>query len=232
MVWALVPARLGPEAKRRLAPVLPPEQRGLLARAMLRDVLAALRDARTLAGIAVVGRGRLLFDVAAEAGALAIAEGSATTLNAAVAEGITACVARGAAALVVAMGDLPLLTGTEVDRLVAALPRPGIAIAPSLDGTGTNLFAASPPAAIETAFGPNSRARHRALAAGSGLRLVECELAGAALDVDTPRDLAHLVATAAAGGETRAALGALRATSSVPSASRSRSDLPIPPWSR
>src|SRR5262249_9551226 len=55
MIWAIVPAKPGADAKRRLAPVLAPAERERLAQAMLRDVLTALRGARCLAGVAVIG---------------------------------------------------------------------------------------------------------------------------------------------------------------------------------
>jgi len=222
MLWAVVPAKLGPDAKRRLAPLLAPLDRSRLAEAMLRDVLTALADARSLSGVAVVGRGRRLLELATSAGALAIEERAARSLDEAVAEGVAACVERGAHGVVIAMGDLPLLRPDEIDHLASALPERGVAVAPSFDGTGTNLLAARPPGVMATAFGPASLGKHRALARDAGLPLVECPLAGAALDVDTPLDLARLAASDRGRGEAVALVAALAATSSAPSASHSR----------
>jgi 2-phospho-L-lactate/phosphoenolpyruvate guanylyltransferase len=221
MVWALVPAKLGADAKRRLTRVLGPEQRTHLAYAMLRDVLTALRGATSLAGVAVIGRGRVLGDLADELGITSLGERRAQTLNEAVTEGVAVCRARGAAAVLVAMGDLPLLRSDDVDRLVAAVPDRGIAVAPSLDGTGTNLLGARPPAAITPAFGPDSLASHRELASRAGFPFVTCPLPGAALDVDTPADLARLIASEGANAATRDFLLSIDATSSAPSAFRS-----------
>lgn len=234
MVWALVPAKLGPHAKQRLGSVLEPSARCELARAMLCDVLTALRATPALDGVAVIGRGRTLRAIAESIeGVAMIEERAAETLNQAVAEGAAACAERGASALLVAMGDLPLLRPVEVERLLADLPERGLAVAPSADGTGTNLLAVRPATGFATAFGPDSLALHRGAAARAELAFVVRELAGAALDVDTAEDLARLQVSEAAAGETRRVLRALGLpTSSAPSASRSTSDLPTRPWSR
>jgi 2-phospho-L-lactate guanylyltransferase len=199
---------------------------------MLRDVLTALRGARSLAGVALVGRGRGIADLAAELDVIAVSERDAQNLNEAVAEGIAACTARGATAVLIAMGDLPLLGAEDVDRLAAALPDRGVAVAPSFDGTGTNLLLARPPSAIPTAFGRASLAAHRRLAARAGIRLAAHDQPGASLDVDTPVDLARLIASECARGATRAFLLSLEPTSSAPAASRSTSGRPSLPWSR
>ena len=50
-IWAVVPVKDTAAAKQRLAPALPRELRQELALAMLEDVLAALAEARDLAGV-------------------------------------------------------------------------------------------------------------------------------------------------------------------------------------
>lgn len=194
MIWGLVPAKLGTDAKGRLAEALPPSTRTALARAMLRRVLTALRDSDRLAGVAVVTRDEAAAALARATGARPLPEPGAGGLNGAVAAGVAACGRLGATSVLVAMGDLPLLTGSDVRRLVDALPERGLALAPSRDGRGTNLLAVRPIDALpRTRFGPESRARHRLEAARLGLDLRELALPGAALDVDTPADLAALL---------------------------------------
>ena len=53
-IWAVVPVKDTAAAKQRLAPALPPDLRQGLALAMLEDVLAALAEARGLAGRVLV----------------------------------------------------------------------------------------------------------------------------------------------------------------------------------
>ena len=53
-IWAVVPVKDTAAAKQRLAPALPADLRQGLALAMLEDVLAALAEARGLAGRVLV----------------------------------------------------------------------------------------------------------------------------------------------------------------------------------
>lgn len=232
MRWALVPAKLGADAKRRLAPGLDVVHRRELARAMLVDVLDALMRATSLDGVAVVGRGAALADLAGEMGAVAIAERRAHSLNEAVAEGVRACAARGATSLLVAMADLPLLRARDIEAVLAAGRDDGVVAAVSRDGTGTNLMLLHPPRAIPTSFGPGSLALHRAAAERAGIPFRVRRLAGPALDVDTPEDLRILRASRSIGRETRIAIGRFGSTSSAPSACRSSRGRPSRPSSR
>jgi 2-phospho-L-lactate guanylyltransferase len=200
MIWAVVPAKLGSEAKARLGSALPASGRTRLAHAMLADVLGALAASARIHGIALVSRDEDARRLAGERRVAIVDEPGSGGLNAAVAAGIEVCVAAGATCVLVAMGDLPLLAAPEVERLLDHLPERGAAAAPSLDGTGTNLLALRPPHALPTSFGPDSLELHRRAAASRGLDFNEVRLAGAALDIDTPADLARLLA--AEGPET------------------------------
>ena len=208
MLWALVPAKLGPAVKSRLGAALSQEQRRALAQAMLCDVLAALTSAPSLAGVAVVTRDPSVASLATEAGATPIEETHGGGLNDGVAQGIAGCRAQGASAVVIAMGDLPNLLPSDVERTIAALPERGVVLVPSRDGTGTNVLAARPAdLVLPTHFGEGSLARHRT--ATAGLDTVLLPLRGAALDVDTTDDLELLVRDGAAGAATRRLLADL-----------------------
>jgi 2-phospho-L-lactate guanylyltransferase len=210
VIWAVVPAKISDEAKVRLAPALPARERTLLVAAMLTDVLCALATTARFAGIAVVTRDDGARRIATERSALLVDEPAAGALNSAVAAGIAASVDAGATGILVAMADLPLLTAPEVERLLDRLPALGVAAAPSFDRTGTNLLAMRPPHLMTSSFGPNSLALHRSAAARRGLTFREVDLPGAALDIDTPADLARLIA--AEGAAQPAALAWLRET--------------------
>jgi 2-phospho-L-lactate guanylyltransferase len=89
--WALVPVKAPGDAKMRLSPVLSPDERAALQRAMLSDMLAALSRAASLAGVAVISPDRDVAAVAGRHGAAFIAERPATgDLNGAVAAGRSA----------------------------------------------------------------------------------------------------------------------------------------------
>ncbi len=69
-----------------------------------------------------------------------------------------------------------------------------VVIVPDRHGTGTNALVLSPPDAIAPSFGPGSFARHVAAAEQAGVPHSVEDVPGLALDVDTPADLAELIA--------------------------------------
>lgn len=210
MLWALVPAKLGSSVKTRLGAALTPAQRLDLAHAMLSDVLTALGGVASLGGVAVVTRDPSVAVLAEHHGAIALHESQGRGLNAAVADGVAGCVARGASGVLVAMGDLPALTAAEVETAIASLPDRGVVLVPSFDGTGTNVLAMRPAdLPLRTCFGEDSLALHRAATAARGLTTVTCPLRGAALDVDTAQDLGRLIRSDGAGAATRRVLATL-----------------------
>ena len=91
--------------------------------------------------------------------------------------------------------DLPLARPEDVAAILAAArPAPSAVLVPSHDGTGTNAMLLRPPRAIAPRLGPGSLARHLALAARRGVAVQRLERPRLALDIDTPRDLAALIA--------------------------------------
>ena len=104
---------------------------------------------------------------------------------------------RGADALAVVLGDLPLLTS---DALSAALRTVGpVVLARSKDGAGTNLLLRRPPRAIRPRFGTNSFAAHREEAAGKGLPVAVVDAPELAFDLDAPDDILSLLERSGTG---------------------------------
>jgi 2-phospho-L-lactate guanylyltransferase len=77
---------------------------------------------------------------------------------------------------------------------------------PDRHGTGTNALLLTPPGVVEPAFGPGSFERHTALAHAAGATIEVAELPSLTLDIDTPEDLATLLAGSAHAPRTRALL--------------------------
>jgi 2-phospho-L-lactate guanylyltransferase len=71
-------------------------------------------------------------------------------------------------------------------------------IVPSADGTGTNALARTPPNAIESRFGPGSFRIHLDQAHARGVPAQVLRLPGLMFDIDTPEDVAELLARAPA----------------------------------
>jgi 2-phospho-L-lactate guanylyltransferase len=101
--------------------------------------------------------------------------------------------------------------------VLAKLERTSVVLTPAARDGGTNILGLSPPNVITPAFGPNSFARHCALARDLTSAVIPLE--GAGRDIDVPADLAHIpvAAMSASGARTIACLRRLgRTTSFVP----------------
>ena len=188
---AIVPLNSRAQAKTRLASVLDARDRAALSRWLAERVLGALRDAR-IGHIAVVSPDDEVLRWAWQSGAFPVRQ-HGDGLNGALDEGRAWALERGAEALIVALGDLPLLTGDDVLAL-ATSPEgaPAMAIVPDRAERGTNMLLLRPPSALPFAFGENSMERHIALAHAAGIEPGIVRMPNAAFDVDTPDDLREL----------------------------------------
>src|SRR6185436_7597043 len=81
-LWAVVPVKEIARSKQRLSGALFQDERERLVRAMLRDVLGALRASSGLADVLVITRDAEVGALAKECGAQVLAERGADDLNA------------------------------------------------------------------------------------------------------------------------------------------------------
>ena len=195
-VVAAVPVQALAGAKSRLAAVLAPDERAALTLRLLGGVLDALAAPGITARL-VVSPDPTVLAAARAGGASALLQPAGQRddldgLNAALVAAREWAERRGADALLVVLGDLPLLTRADVAAILAlAGEAPATAVlAPDRHGCGTNALLLRPPGAIPFAFGPGSLARHLAATAARDLPARLYRSPGAALDVDTPDDLA------------------------------------------
>jgi 2-phospho-L-lactate guanylyltransferase len=193
MRYALVPVKDLTQAKVRLSPFLSPAERYALATAMLDDVLAAVRQSPTVERIALVTTDPHALSLAAQWGFEVIDEGAGRGETGAVELAVKVCRERGASALVVIPGDIPLLTAADVEIVWQHGQRHDIVIVPSWDSRGTNAVLLRPPDALQLRFGSWSFFPHVKQAKRKGLSYKVVRLPRIALDVDTPQDLARLV---------------------------------------
>ena len=191
----VIPLNRLDRAKSRLAAVLTPAERSELALTLAERTLDALRDSGVLEQIAVVSPDPAALAWTEGHGALPLRQTS-LGLNTGLALARAWAMERGAVGLLIALGDLPLLTGDEIRRFVAMtrLYERVVALAPDRARDGTNLLLARPPARAALAYGRGSFARHRRLAQRRGIPTVEFHAPGAAFDVDTPDDVRELIA--------------------------------------
>ncbi len=194
MMWAVLPLKRFQHAKRRLKDTLTPSQREAFFRAMVEDVLAALRSSERLAGTLVVSPDGSTRVLAERFAAEWLAECGPTDLNGAIGQAARHLEARGASGVMVVPGDVPLITGAEIDALIASHgAAPSVSVVPAADDGGTNALLVSPPTLIEFAYGAGSCARHLAAARAAGVEPKRLESPGFGLDIDRPADLTHLL---------------------------------------
>ena len=194
-----MPLRGLEDAKTRLGAELDPEERLELVVAMATRTLAATRDAPGIAGTVLVTADPAAAELAATFGARTIVQ-RLPGLNAALREARAVAAELGATAVLVVPIDLPAVSPTALEGLLADAAdtleagRPLVVVVPDRHGRGTNALLVSPAAAIDPAFGEDSFAAHTAAAVAA--EAVVRQLGGPlTIDVDTGADL--LVAEAA-----------------------------------
>jgi 2-phospho-L-lactate guanylyltransferase len=188
-----VPVKDLTHAKQRLASVLSVTERGELARAMLRDVLRALAAA-DIGAVWVVTRDRAATIIARELGAEAVAEAENRGHTAAVARAQAEAVRRDARIFLTIPGDVPCVTAAELRELADTVRDGAPVLVPSRSGLGTNGVALIPPDAMPLTFGEPSFAKHLETARARGLAPRVLTVPGLGLDVDSPDDLAAVLA--------------------------------------
>ena len=199
---AIVPVKALGRAKRRLSPVLPDAARQRLVLTMLEDVLAALAEVESIDGVIVVTPDARVGELARRRGATIIPEPGAEELNAAVDTSIAFAISRGVQRALIVPADVPLATPSELHSLIQSRGgRPGVTLAPSHDGDGTNGLLLAPPNAIAPCYGPGSYLQHLSQAMARRVDVNVVHLAGLARDIDEPADLRALAAAKAGTGD-------------------------------
>jgi 2-phospho-L-lactate guanylyltransferase len=189
-VWACVPVKEFTGAKQRLGALLRPEQREVLAATMLEDVLSALAGATLLAGILVNTVDPRAATLAERYGARVVTEGARDGHTGAVNGMARVLAAQGNAALLTVPGDIPRVTGEEIDAVVASCREaPSFTIVPAHDELGSNAVLCAPPFAVPLRFGDDSYFPHLQAARRQGIEPTNLRLPGIGLDIDHPIDL-------------------------------------------
>jgi 2-phospho-L-lactate/phosphoenolpyruvate guanylyltransferase len=199
---AILPVKRFPLAKQRLGESVADSLRLDLARAMVGDVLSALRDCAAIDTTIVVTREQSVVSAARYLGATVVEDAIEQGQSAAAELGIARALAQGFERVMCIPGDCPALDPDELVRLIECHDA-GVTIVPDRHGSGTNGLLLAPPGAISPSFGPASRRRHEQLARAAGVEWRVAHTASLLLDVDTGEDLAAL-RERLAGEDTRA----------------------------
>ena len=178
---AVVPFKLGPDAKSRLAGLLSAPERAALGLRMARHVLGVLDATGRFVEIVLLSPDR------PEWWDGAWAKDSGMGLNPELASWRAG---QGDAPVLVIHTDLPLLEVEDVIDLLDCAEASGIALATDRAGEGSNALAIADGRELTFRFGPGSRALH----ADQSLDMPVILSPGLAADLDTPDDAAFLEA--------------------------------------
>lgn len=199
VLHVVLPIRSLSSGKLRLGAAVDAEERAALIVGMLRKTLTVLQEWPAATTTYVISPDPAVAAVAEAAGAVPLHQ-SDSGLNEAIRAARAVAAQRGASALLVLPGDLPLLDEAALDRLrdaadaalAAGQGRAVVAVAAADAGDGTNALLCSPVDAIEPRFGLHSLDRHlrAARAAGASVQVVVDPALG--FDLDTPADLEQL----------------------------------------
>ncbi len=192
----LLPVKNFANAKQRLASILDAAERCKLAQAMLEDVLQALHSWTQRPPVAVVTSDGYARRLARRFSFEVIADPENEGETEAIALATRICEARGVPYTLVIPGDIPLVEPSELQAIVAAVPdgARGSVLVPATDERGTNAALRKPPSLFPLTFGEYSFQPHVRAARSTGYPCVVLRLPGVELDVDTPADLALLIA--------------------------------------
>jgi 2-phospho-L-lactate guanylyltransferase len=188
---AVLPVKRFPLAKQRLGESVADSLRLDLVRAMVGDVLSALRDCPAVETTIVVTSERSVAAAARYLGAIVVHDTAEDGQSAAAELGIARALTDGFERVVCVPGDCPALDPAELTDLLDGHDA-GVTIVPDRHGSGTNGLVLAPPDAIYPSFGPDSRARHERLARAAGVAWRGERPPSLLLDIDTSNDLAAL----------------------------------------
>lgn len=201
---AILPVKRFPLAKQRLGESVADALRADLARAMVGDVLSALRECAAVDATIVVTREATVASAARYIDAIVVEDSAPLTgsthgegqagesgQSAAVSLGLARALQDGFERALCIPGDCPTLDPSELTELLADDTNQ-VVIVPDRHGSGTNGLLLTPPDTLSPSFGAGSRARHERLATEADLRWQIARPASLLLDIDTGEDLTAL----------------------------------------
>lgn len=191
-VFVIIPVKRLDNAKSRLSPFLTDDERKQFCLKMLEDVLKTVKSTRRITQTVVVSNDPEVFHIAKNFDTAYLRERK-SGLNEAVSEAIGWCIEKGATSIFVLPADIPLVTPTDLNRMLALRKKASMVISPSRNGKGTNALLLTPPNACPTFYGPCSFQRHLEEASKRRISFYMFESQRIALDIDTIKDLTDFI---------------------------------------
>jgi 2-phospho-L-lactate guanylyltransferase len=192
LTWAMVPLKSRERAKSRLASVLSPEQRLRLFFALATRVIRTLQATRGIDAVAVITASTEVAAFAQSLGAVAMLQSADFGMSAAFDTAIRELNVTKPRRVLMLPGDLPLVSTSALEEVLAANTDTGVVIVPDRHRVGTNALLCDPPQALAPCFGGHSFERHLITARAAGVDVRVLEVDALALDLDNPEDLDYL----------------------------------------
>lgn len=185
-ICVLIPVKSPDAAKTRLSSLLGCEERALLQRAMLEDMICELRHTRLVSAVTLYGPAKGTAVLARRHGISSLPQPPLVNgLNEAVADGTRTLAANGADLILVLPGDLPLIASGDVDSAIdMAMQSDKRVVVPDRWRRGTNGLAFAANRLPDFRFGVDSFPAHL-----SQDDMQPMFLPSLAVDIDTPDDL-------------------------------------------
>jgi 2-phospho-L-lactate guanylyltransferase len=189
-IWAIVPVKPFNRAKSRLAKVLLPQEREVLAERMFRHSIEVLTSVKQIMGVLVISRDTKALALARDYGVHTVQEGGAPELNAALLRASQVVRSQGADGVLILPADVPLVTAEDIEQILhLGRYRATVVLAPDNNEDGTNAMLCNPPGYIPFSYGEGSFNRHKGLAEAAGATVKIYRSDNLALDIDIPEDL-------------------------------------------
>ena len=213
-IWALIPVKSLKDSKRRLAHLLPVEQRTGLIQSLLQHELMVLAEVPAITKVLIISSDPSVWRLARQFAAQIEKEPEPQGLNLAVTRGLAVAAENGAAAVLVIPVDLPFITPSDVTTIVNAgmgsehtldplISQPlqqvygyngkngtdrVMAICSDEDEDGTNGLFLKPASDFQFHFGPGSFNFHILEAQKRGITIRTVSTPGLQFDLDNEKD--------------------------------------------
>lgn len=195
-VSVVVPMKPLSCAKTRLAGDLDSPTRTAAVLAMLECVVTAAKRSQSVNGVVVTGGDLLIEQACADLHVCFQAE-EGDDLNSSLWAAVQQRAVSDTNAVAYLPGDLPFVTGGDVDALTDASAGLSRVVAVESEDRGTNALLWPRTQLFRPALGPQSFERHKAIAASLGFGFQAVTLPRIAFDVDTPSDFERALAESA-----------------------------------
>jgi 2-phospho-L-lactate/phosphoenolpyruvate guanylyltransferase len=185
---AIIPVSRFLEAKTRLSPTLTPIERENLLKAMLKDVISALRD--NVTQIVVISSDSEVLKFVSDLKVTCLMEEGQTDLNGALTQAVNWCSVSSQQVLILP-SDVPLIRPNQVQEIIELADKWPVVIAPAKGG-GTNALLC-PIQGVDMKFGDCSFFEHIKEADDAGFKRYIYDSFFLSLDVNTAEDLGEIM---------------------------------------